>query len=62
MNNSEYLQILYQNVLLRPPDIAGFNYWLSLLDNGLLNQGSVVRWVAAGIEFETRVQFPDLTP
>ncbi len=62
VNNEEYLRILYQNVLLRQPDTAGFNYWLSLLDNGLLNRGSVVRWVAAGEEFERRVQFPKLTP
>lgn len=62
VSNEEYLSILYQNVLLRQPEAGGFNYWLALLQNGQLNRGSVVRWVAAGEEFESRVQFPRLTP
>ncbi len=62
VNNEEYLRILYQNVLLRPPDTTGFNYWLSLLQNGQLNRGSVVRWVAAGEEFQTQSPIPQTHP
>jgi hypothetical protein len=62
VDNDEYLQILYFNVLGRIPDPTGFDYWLGLLDDETLNRGSVVRWVAAGDEFEQRVQYPDLTP
>ncbi len=62
VDSEEYLRILYRNVLLRDPDEKGFQYWLGFLNDGQLNRGSVVRWVAAGVEFESRVQFPDLTP
>ncbi len=50
-DNNRYLEILYQNVLGRQPDAAGFNYWLAFLDSGDLDRGSVVRWVAANDEF-----------
>ncbi|MFW2383906.1 MAG: DUF4214 domain-containing protein [Acidimicrobiales bacterium] len=53
VNNEGYLQILYQNVLGRQPDQAGFNYWLGLLNSGQLDRGGVVRWVANDVEFTT---------
>lgn len=62
VSNEEYLRILYQNVLQRQPDDAGFRYWLGLLNSDQLNRGGVVRWVAAGAEFESRISFPDITP
>ncbi|NNE95443.1 MAG: DUF4214 domain-containing protein [Acidimicrobiales bacterium] len=51
VDNEGYLQILYQNVLGRQPDQAGFDYWLGLLNNGDLDRGGVVRWVANDVEF-----------
>ncbi len=51
VDNEGYLQILYQNVLGRQPDPAGFNYWLGLLNNGDLDRGGVVRWIANDVEF-----------
>ncbi len=62
VSNEQYLSILYQNVLQRQPDPSGFQYWLGLLENRELTRGGVVRWVAAGQEFEARVSYPDLTP
>ncbi|MBT8241629.1 MAG: DUF4214 domain-containing protein [Acidimicrobiia bacterium] len=51
VGDEEYLRILYQNVLGRQPDAAGFNYWLGLLIDGQLDRGGVVRWIADNPEF-----------
>lgn len=57
-SNTEFLQQVYQNVLGRQPDSAGFEYWLNLLDSGELGQGSAVRWIAANAEFITTNPYP----
>ncbi len=51
VDNEGYLEILYQNVLGRQPDRAGFDYWLGLLNRGELDRGGVVRWIANDVEF-----------
>ena len=43
--------MIYANVLNRPPDNQGFEYGLGLLNDGQLNRGGVVRWIAANPEF-----------
>ncbi len=53
VGNEQYLNILYQNVLDRQPDQAGFDYWLGLLDGGQLDRGGVVRWIANDVEFRS---------
>lgn len=54
VDNRQYLEILYQNILGRQPDATGFNYWLGQLDSGALDRGGVVRWIAANDEFINR--------
>lgn len=56
-SNAEYLEAVYENVLGRAYDQAGFDYWLGLLDSGHLTRGGVVRWVAANDEFRMRHPF-----
>ena len=53
----EYLAAVYQNVLGRTYDQAGFDYWLGLLESGQLNRGGVVRWIAANAEFINRYPY-----
>ena len=63
-SNAELVTLLYDNVLHRAPDTAGFNYWMNELDHGtsreqaligfsesLENQLSLVGIVQTGIEF-----------
>lgn len=59
LTNSEFLEIVYGNVLGRTPDPVGMAYWLDQMANGLSQHG-VVRWVAANQEFINRHPFADL--
>lgn len=54
----EFVEIVYDNVLGRNFDQAGFDYWLGLLESGELTRGGVVRWVAANAEFENAHPYP----
>ncbi len=54
--NSEFLTIVYSNVLGRAPDQEGFDYWLGQMNGGLTQHG-VVRWVVANDEFITNYPF-----
>ncbi len=56
LSNSEFLTIVYSNVLGRAPDQEGFNYWLGQMDGGLTQPG-VVRWVVANQEFITNYPY-----
>lgn len=55
-----FLEIVYQNVLGRDADRAGFDYWLGQMGGGL-SRGGVVRWMAANDEFVARHPYPDGT-
>lgn len=37
VSNAAFLTLIYMNVLDRPPDAAGFEYWLNSADSGLNN-------------------------
>lgn len=56
LSNSQFLTIVYANVLGRAPDPSGFQYWLNQMDLGL-SQSGVVRWVVANAEFIGRHPF-----
>ena len=51
--NEAFLTLLYDNMLGRIPDQAGFDYWLGEMERGL-SQDGVVRWIVANTEFEQR--------
>lgn len=56
LTNSEFLTVMYANMLGRTPDAGGFNYWLGLM-NGGLSQSGVVRWIVANEEFINRYPY-----
>ncbi len=59
VGNEQYLRILYENVLGREADQAGFDYWLGLLNSGQLDRGGVVRWIANDVEFTNSHPYGD---
>jgi len=42
MNNDEFLDKLYENILGRDPDINGYNYWLNQLSSGIENRHEIL--------------------
>ena len=63
-DNAEFLTRVYDNMLGRIPDQAGYDYWLSFLNGNnadkpgvVLDKGSTVRWVTQSQEFVTRYPF-----
>ncbi len=61
LSNAEFLTILYQNVLGRTYDQAGFDYWLGQMQGGLSRPDTVL-WVVAGQEFITSYPFAPAFP
>ncbi|MBT8239633.1 MAG: DUF4214 domain-containing protein [Acidimicrobiia bacterium] len=47
---ADFLDQLYRDVLGRDPDETGKDYWLDLLDRGLLNRGTIVVQFTEGAE------------
>lgn len=58
LSNSQYVSIVYENVLGRTADPIGFAYWLDLVETGQLGRGGVVRWIAANNEFVSGHPYP----
>ncbi len=56
-DHAQYLERVYTNMLDRAADRDGLTYWLGLMDDGTLDRGSVVRWVAANDEFIARYPY-----
>lgn len=44
LDNSEFVDLVYQNVLERAPDAGGATYWTARLDGGLTRGGMMVRF------------------
>jgi hypothetical protein len=42
LNNADFVTLVYQNVLGRAPDPAGFAYWTGLLNSGTYTRGQVM--------------------
>ncbi len=51
LDDAEFVVVVYNNVLLRTPDIVGFNYWLRERQAGL-TRGGVMTWFTEGEEFK----------
>ena len=51
LTNGEFIVLVYNNVLRRRPEQAGFAYWLNLLDNGQLSRGEMMTNFSEGPEF-----------
>ncbi len=51
LSNRRFLEVTYLNVLGRPADPAGYEYWLDKLAGGQIDRGGVVRWIGSSPEF-----------
>jgi len=61
VDNGEFLDLLYRNILGRTADAKGRKYWLDQMANGL-SQDGVVRWVVANDEFIRRHPYSPTPP
>jgi len=50
-DNTEFVTLLYQNVLNRAPGAAGLDYWTGLLDDGIYTREEVVLGFSQSAEF-----------
>jgi hypothetical protein len=56
LDNHGFVQRVYQNVLGRDPDQAGWNYWTQTLDQGRLRRGGVMVLFSESPEFVSRTK------
>ncbi|MEC3862648.1 DUF4214 domain-containing protein [Mesobacterium sp. TK19101] len=56
LDNSDFVTLLYDNVLNRAPDAQGLAGWVGQLDTGGLSRTEVVRGFAQSTEFEAATQ------
>lgn len=52
LTNTEFVTLLYQNVLGRLPDAAGLAFWTGVLDQGLMTRGEVLANFSESAEFQ----------
>lgn len=64
LGNREFVQLVYDNVLDRDPDRAGWDYWTDILDRGILPRGGVMIRFSESPEFvsKTRTTAPLTIP
>ncbi len=54
LGNSEFLDLVYANVMERSPDAEGHAYWLGLVENAEISRGDVMLYFAESQEFRNR--------
>ncbi len=57
VDDARFLSLMFENMLGRAPDAAGYSYWLDQMVAQGLGQHEVVRWVTANNEFANRYPF-----
>ncbi|MEO7650145.1 MAG: DUF4214 domain-containing protein [Bryobacteraceae bacterium] len=55
LNNTAFVNLVYQNVLGRAPDTAGLNFWVGQL-NGGMTRGDMMYSFVVSAEFASRIQ------
>jgi hypothetical protein len=50
LNNADFIRLVYQNIFGRSADVAGFNYYLNLLDSGNLSRGAMMTSISESTE------------
>ena len=55
-NNSQYVEDLYNGILRRGPDPAGFAFWINLLNNRTYTREQLLDFFVSSAEFQIRVQ------
>lgn len=56
ISNYQFTNLVYQNVLCRTPDNAGYGFWLNNLDLGAMNRGEVMLFFSDSSEFRTQTK------
>lgn len=56
LSNSQFVDLVYQNVLCRAAEPAGHAYWLNLLDTGELTRSGMMMYFSEGREFLNRTE------
>ena len=51
VDNETFVELIYVNVLKRPNDEGGKNYWLGFLNNGTLTRGALMSYFAQSEEY-----------
>ena len=54
LSNSQFVTLVYQNVLGRAPDSAGLAYWTAQLNGGLMTRGQVLVGFSESSEYQQR--------
>jgi hypothetical protein len=54
LSNAEFIDLIYRNVMERPPDQEGYHYWLRLLNDGRVTRGYVMLLFSDSSEFRTK--------
>ena len=52
LNNSQFVTLVYQNVLGRAPDAAGLAYWVGQLDGAFMTRGQVMVGFSESPEYQ----------
>ncbi len=60
VDDARFLTLMFENMLGRSPDPAGYSYWLDQMRSNGLGSHEVVRWVTANSEFTNRYPFTPL--
>ena len=55
LNNTEFVTLVYNNVLARPPDAAGLSFWVGQLDSGALTRGQVMLGFSESTEYRNSI-------
>ena len=52
LSNENFVTLVYQNVLGRPPDPGGYSFWLDQLNNGGMSRGQVMLGFSESAEYK----------
>lgn len=55
-NNTEFIDLMYANVIGRPAEQSGFDYWLNRLESGELSRRRMLLLFSDGLEFRLLTQ------
>ena len=56
LSNSDFVNLVYRNVLQRPPDPGGLANWLGQLNNGVITRGDMMGAFVNGPEFDNLIR------
>ena len=55
LNNTDFVTLVYNNVLNRPPDAGGLAFWVGQLNSGTLTRGQVMLAFSESVEYKSKI-------